>query len=77
MRHGQRDERAAVTEIGLREIGGAARQRFEPLEAGRRLELQASFNNVLDLPRMLSGGEPGVARWRYGVLETAIILLIW
>lgn len=41
------------------------------------IALLSLFNNVLDLPRMLSGGEPGVARWRYGVLETAIILLIW
>ncbi len=34
-------------------------------------------NNLLGLSRLLVGGEGVVSRWRYGVMETVIILLIW
>lgn len=40
------------------------------------IALLSVFNDVLDLPHLL-GGDAAVARWRYGVLETAVIFLIW
>ncbi len=39
--------------------------------------LLSIFNNLLDLSRLLVGGEGSVSRWRYGMLETVVILLIW
>ena len=39
--------------------------------------LLSGLNNLLGLPRLLVGGEGEVSRWRYGVMECVIILLIW
>ncbi len=39
--------------------------------------LLSVFNDLLDLPQLLVGGEGPVSRWRYGMIETVIILLIW
>jgi len=39
--------------------------------------LLSAVNNFLGLPRLLVGGEGAISRWRYGVMESVIILLIW
>jgi hypothetical protein len=39
--------------------------------------LLSAINNFLGLPRLLVGGEGAISRWRYGVMESVIILLIW
>lgn len=39
--------------------------------------LLSVLNNLFGLPQMIVGGEGVVSRWRYGVIETVIILLIW
>lgn len=39
--------------------------------------LLSALNNLFGLPQLLVGGEGAVSRWRYGVMETVIVLLIW
>ena len=39
--------------------------------------LLSGLNNLVGLPHLLVGGEGAVSRWRFGVMETVIILLIW
>ncbi len=39
--------------------------------------LLSVLNNIAGLPQLLVGGEGVVSYWRYGVVETVIILLIW
>ncbi len=39
--------------------------------------LLSILNNLIGLPHLLVGGEGAVSRWRYGVVETVLILLIW
>ncbi len=39
--------------------------------------LLSGLNNLLGLGHLLVGGEGTVSRWRFGVMETLIVLLIW
>ncbi len=39
--------------------------------------LLSIFNNLLGLPHLVVGGEGVVSRWRFGVMESVVILLIW
>ncbi len=39
--------------------------------------LLAWFNRLVDLPHLLTGGSVTVSRWRDGLMETTLILLIW
>jgi hypothetical protein len=39
--------------------------------------LLSVFNHLLDLPLLVAGDDVQISRWRYGVLEVVVILLIW
>lgn len=56
--------------------GGKCVVFYEGLGFGLILVISA-LNNLFEWPRLLAGGENEVSRWRYGVMETAIILLTW
>jgi len=56
--------------------GGTRVLLYEGAGFGLILFLSA-FNNLLDLPYLLVGGEGAVSRWRCGALESVMILLIW
>ncbi len=56
--------------------GGAGVILYECAGFGFILLLSA-LNNLLGMSHLLVGGEGEVSRWRYGVMETVVILLIW
>lgn len=35
------------------------------------------INRVVDLPRLILGGDPNISKWRDSFMETMLILLIW
>jgi hypothetical protein len=41
------------------------------------IALLSVYNHFFNLPNLLAGGGNEVSRWQDGVLETALILLIW
>ncbi len=56
--------------------GGGSVILYECLGFGLILLLSA-LNNIFGLSHLVVGGEGAVSRWRFGVMETVIILLIW